>query len=359
MKHAPRMLTSCLVAIALLVAARTAPAQDEKPIRTNLPTITVIEEGKEPRTLHRWNMTGGGGGVILVTSRTGRIPDREGRVDPGTIEIMYTLQGALFRTKPVKKMVWQILDASAKLANDPLRSPRYAKPGEDPAGPLAVEEDNPAGSDNGSQSLTGSGEAQGIDPKAEAHSRTRLRLRTSVLSLQKIQEGILRQAVTPNGILASGAVAILEKQTARGYSEAMKLASLLGLVQVLLPDGPIGVGARWQSTIRNDSSNTPVNIEITWTLKSVEGSRMKLGMNYTRRLATAANDPRSEANRRRVERNGRGEINIDLEQPLAISADLVEELVFPPHFTPEQRRDAEATWISVKPVPTPTPTKTP
>ena len=277
-----------------------------------------------------------------------------GRVDPSALDRIYTLQGSFFRTKPVRKMVWQILDASAKLAGDAERSPKYAEPGEDPAGPLTDEAETTP-TVGGNQDLTGSGQSKGIDPDTEAHTRTRLRLRNTKLSLQKIKDGILRQEVGPNGIMTNGTVAVLENQTARGYSEAMKLANMLGLFEVLLPDEPIGVGARWQAGFRIDSTNTPLDIDMTWTLISMEESRLKLGVSYTRRLASAANDQRTRANRSRVERNGRGTISIDLERPLAITGDLVEERVFPANFTEEQKRAAEATWISVKPMPTPTP----
>ena len=354
MRYARRFPTAAFIITLLAIAAPAAVAQDEQPVRANIPTITVLERGTEPRFLHRWDMARGGGGIIQLTSRTGQIPSRAGRVDPDSLERMYTLQGSFFRTMPVRKMSWQILNASAKLSGDAERSPKFAKPGEDPAGPLNGDTEPAEGS---ARDLTGSGEARGIDPKAEAHTRARLRLRNTKLSLQKITDGILRQEVGPNGIMAGGTVAILENQTARAYSEAMKLSNLIGLFEVLLPDEPIGVGARWQASFRIDSTNTPLDIEMTWTLKSIEDSRMTLEVGYTRRLASAANDPRTQANRSRVERNGRGTVSIDLNRPLAIVGDLVEERVYPAHFTAEQRRAGEATWISARPVPTPVPSE--
>ncbi|MCH2161367.1 MAG: hypothetical protein MK085_05790 [Phycisphaerales bacterium] len=350
MKTIPHTCGNLLLAILLVMIGGSAAAQQTEPIRDDVPSIELLEAGEAPRALQRWNMDEAAGGTIQVVSRTGKVPDREGRIDPNSIERIYTLQGAFLRSKPVKAMIWRILDASAKIPSDPLRTPKTAKPGENPGGPIAPPDSTTGEATGNEKSIVGSGEADGIDPTVEAHSRLRLRLRTSVLSLQKLKGGTLRQKVTPNGIVASGTVAILEKSSARGYSEAMKLANLLGLGDVLLPDAPIGVGARWRAVIRNDSSNTPMTIEVTWTLLEQEEGRMKIGVEYARRLASAANDPKTVANRKRVERNGRGVLSVDLDRPMAIEGSLIEEQVFPASFTLEEKLRAEATWITIRPI---------
>ena len=150
----------------------------------------------------------------------------------------------------------------------------------------------------------------------------------------------IKQKVEPAGILSMGAIPNIELLTQRTYSEAMNLVYLLGLGEAILPETPIGIGARWQAQFNNEISGVKVNTTITWTLKSRDEDTLRLGVVYQRRRTGDGEAVLGG----RINRDGLGEITIDLNKPLQLDARFVQL----PNAGNLHADDVS--WITIKPV---------
>jgi len=206
------------------------------------------------------------------------------------------------------------------------------------------------GKQSSSQDRTGSSRVQNEEALISAYTQARLRLRSAKLSLQKISGGSLRQKMTPNGLVPSGMIPTMDNVSARANSTALSLAYTLGLGEITLPDSPIGIGATWKTSIRSELSNNPIQNDVTWTLKSIEGSVIRVGMTCRTRVMTAGNSPREITLRNRIDKNIRGEMTVDLDDPLSMRGRLVQQKASVEKLTPEQQQRAEVTWINFMPL---------
>ena len=347
MRHTTSPLFALTFAL-LILTGLTETVSGQAP-RAAVPTVEVTDQGQSPQTLLRWNPQSDRGVTIQVTTRTGRLPSADGVNDPNLLEQMYTLQGRFLRQQPITTAIWRIVDASARIPLPEETAPE-SEPGVaegDASAGAAPSTSNP----NPSKNETGSsGATDENDPLNSAYNRARLRLRSANLSLQKISGGSLRQKVTPNGLVPSGMVATLENFSARANSAALSLAYTLGLGEITLPDSPIGVGATWKTSIRSELSNNPIQNDVTWTLKAIEGSVIRVGMTCRTRVQTPGNSPRENTLRKRIDKNIRGEITVDLDDPLAMRGRLVQQVASAEKLPPEQQKRAEVTWINFTPL---------
>ena len=346
-----RYLTTPLFALtfALLIPAGHTPSASAQAPRAVVPTVKVTDPGQSPQDLLRWNPNAARGVTIQVTTRTGRLPSADGTNDPNLLEKMYTLQGRFLRDQPITTAIWRIVDASARipLPEDTAPESESGLAADDAAAGAAVDTNQPGSSEDQTGSRTASDEN---DPLNSAYNRARLRLRSAKLSLQKISGGSLRQKLTPNGLVPSDMIATMEKFSARANSAALSLAYTLGLGEITLPDSPIGVGATWKTSIRSELSNNPIQNDVTWTLKSIEGSVIRVGMTCKTRVLTPGNSPRNNTLRNRINKNIRGEITVDLDDPLAIRGRLVQQIASVENLPLEQQKRAEVTWINFTPL---------
>jgi hypothetical protein len=252
---------------------------------------------------------------------------------------MYTLKGSFLRTTPITTAIWRINDAAARYhdpTKEPVEHPDGIK-GTPKFGEAPPPKDNqPQGEPVNPTSKTGTASvASETFEERFAHLTNQ--------TMQKLNGASIRQKVEPGGLVATGAIPTIEELTPRIYSEAMNLVYLLGLSEVILPETPIGVGARWQSKMQGAVSGVPVKTTITWTLKAKEEDSLRIGVTYERRMVGEEQGARPG----RVNRDGLGEIRIDLNNPLALDARLIQ---LPNAGNPHS---PEVSWITIKSLPLP------
>ena len=68
------------------------------------------------------------------------------------------------------------------------------------------------------------------------------------------------------------------------------------------------------------------------------------------RVLTPGNSPRNNTLRNRINKNIRGEITVDLDDPLAIRGRLVQQIASVENLPLEQQKRAEVTWINFTPL---------
>jgi hypothetical protein len=311
------------ILLATLLFAVTAHAQH--PPRSFPRTIIVESEGDAPLARAAWQFDTSATSTIQVRTRTARgeraVKDVAFRQE--TIVRLYTLRGSFKNDTPITTATWRILDAGARL-DDP------------------TDEQLPP---DGPQKHVGRGtDGVAVDATASPNVAQTFEARLASLSdktLKRLNGASLRQKVTPTGLIASATIPVLEDLTVRTYAEVMNLGVLLGFGEVALPDQRIGIGARWSTTMRGELGGAPVRIKTTWTLKAREGDRLKLGMTYETRVAEETNDSRGKARVARLARNGHGEVNIDLAQPLSLGVRLIQLPL------PGNAIAPDVTWITI------------
>ena len=311
--------------LATLLLAVTAHAQS--PPRAIPRTITIESKGEAPLDRVAWQFNADATSMIQVRTRTvsGERAVKDIANDQESVLRMYTLLGTFQKNTPITTATWRILDAGA----------RHDDPTAEDLPPDGLHQNN---EDQAAQDLVGtssSASSKGTETFAERFTRL------SDATLKGLNGASLRQKVTPTGLIASGTIPILEDLTLRMYSEAMNLAFLVGLSEAALPEVPIGIGARWSTAIDGEKSGVRVRTAMTWTLKEREGDHLKLGVTYKTRVLENTNESRSKSRVARLDRNGHGEVTIDLSNPLGLSARLIQLPL------PENASSPDVTWITI------------
>ena len=257
--------TSQFVLLALLLAVFSPLATFAQAPRAETPTVTVLDSGVEPREREMWRFQQTNASWIQVHTRTVHGPRAVVDVakDARSLRRMYTLKGSFLRTSPITTAIWRINDAAARY-HDPTKEPEEHPDGikgTPKFGKAPPPNDNqPQGEPVNPTSNTGTAVAA-----SETFEERFARLTNQ--TLKKLNGASIRQKVEPGGLVATGMIPTIKELTPRIYSEAMNLVYLLGLSEVILPETPIGVGARWQSKMQGEVSGVPVKTTITWTLK--------------------------------------------------------------------------------------------
>lgn len=329
------------VSFALLLAAFSPLATFAQAPRAETQTVTVLDSGVEPREREMWRFQQTDASWIQVQTRTVRGPRAVVDVakDARSLRRMYTLKGSFLRTSPITTAIWRINDAAARYhdpTNEPEEHPDGIK-GSPKFGEAPPKKDNePQGEPVNPTSNTSTAVAA-----SESFEERFARLTNK--TLKKLNGASLRQKAEPSGLIATGTIPVIEELTPRIYSEAMNLVYLLGLSEVVLPETPIGIGARWKSEMQGEVSGIPIKTTITWTLKAKEEDSLRIGVTYERRMVGEEQGVQSG----RVNRDGLGEIKIDLNNPLALDARLVQ---LPNAGNPHS---PEVSWITIKSLPLP------
>lgn len=327
------------VLILSLVGLISPLASHAQTLRAETPTVKVLESGAQPRERLAWQFFPTEQSWLQVSTRTVSGPRAVADVGKDALSVrrMYTLKGAFVRSNPITAAIWRIEDVSARL-HDPT-----TKAGEEPK--------DPAGNSEIGTVSTEPKEKKGMTESEKLTTSTTTRsesfesryARLLNTSLKKLNGSSIRQKVEPKGLLATGAIPNLVELTPREYSEAMNLMFLLGLGEVILPDTPIGIGAQWQAEMRNEISGIPIKTTITWTLKSMEKNTLKIGVTYKRRSQKQEEKVQSG----RVNRDGVGEVTIQLDKPLSLNARLVQ---LPNAGNPY---NPDVSWITITSLPLP------
>ena len=306
--------------------------------RAATPTVTLNDAGSEPRQREAWTFDPASKSRILVSTRTVRGANTVSEVDEDAVSIrrMYSLRGSFQRTTPITSMIWRIDDASARY-HDPSRmdgEPPEGLEGTPKFGGAPIP--NKVRDDANQPNPTGNTLPDNVRKESFQERFARLTNAT----MKKLNGASIRQKVEPGGIISTAAAPTMDELSPRIYSEAMNLVFLLGLGEVMLPEQPIGLGASWSADFENEISAAKVRTTITWTLKERTGSVLKLGMTFKRRRI----DDSDRVLSGRVDRDGVGEVTVDLANPLQLNARLV---VVPNEGNPHAQ---EISWITIKPI---------
>ena len=341
-----------LFSVIFTINALTAEAQT---IRVASPVVEVLGEGAEPLERIAWAIDPESTSTIQIRSRMIDGYSKVIDIPPGRASVvrMYTLQGMFLRSKPITTAVWRIQDATARLKdpeadaiakakkikeqleNDDKNEPKVSE--EEPAAsPLQV---NPR--DINELVGRGNGKSRVGLPSQSADPRLVELLQRS---LRTLNGGVIKQKVEPAGIIPSGSAPTIENITKRTYGEAMNLSYLIGIGEVTLPETPIGIGASWSTEMHNTIGGMSAKTSISWTLLDRTGDTLRLAISYQRRGIYERDIEPNRIRASRVNCDGRGEVHVNLSNPLALKAQVVQV----PAESPENGKALpQITWISM------------
>lgn len=347
-----RSITRLLVACSLWFATPAALAQDASPSpRDARAEIEVLDRGTGTPVLLRWRTDATETTTIQATTRTvpanvetPGLDDTEpeirlaGFLRP-PIEKAWTLQGRLDREGDDARITggvearWRVTDAAARLVGIRPVTTAPARPDRDDAkdtgdgiGAEAPPTEAPARRER--LSPKASTPDQGSDPELMAKAVMVERLMNETLS--RTDGAAITQVFGPEGVVPAAGGSRLVAPDRRADFELSTLRAIMTLAQPQLPDEPLGVGATWRTRWRSIVRATPVVMEATWTLRSLDeaaaatgvAERAVLRVEFSRRVADGAEV--RDAQRAAIEASGRGEVVASLTTPLRLEGRFVE-----------------------------------
>lgn len=365
----PRLIPIlCLSAI-----AATATAQDAAPApRDARAEIEVLDRGTGTPVLLRWRTDATETVTIQATTRTvpanvetpgldDTEPDvRLAGVLRPPIEKAWTLQGRLDREGDDARITggiqarWRVTDAAARLVGirpattAPGRSDQDdAKDAGDGIGAEAPPAEAPVRRER--LSPKASTPDEGSDPEMMAKAVMVERLMNETLS--RTDGAAITQVLGPEGVVPAAGGSRLVAPDRRADFELSTLRAIMTLAQPQLPDEPLGVGGTWRTRWRSIVRATPVVMEATWTLRSLDDAaaatgvaeRAVLRVEFSRRVVDGAEV--RDAQRTAIEVSGRGEVVASLTTPLRLEGRFVETPV-----TKTAARGDEVTRMRVRPI---------
>ncbi len=333
----------------------TRPAEAQT-IRVGSPVVEVLGEGAEPHERLAWNIDPTSTSTIQVRSRMIDGFNTVIEIPPGRRSVvrMYTLKGMFLRSTPITTAVWRIDDATARLKDPKAEAIANAKKikeqlendGKDDS--VLIDEAPDQGAvkavPRDLKGLLGTGTVgtQRIGPPSTSSDPLLVELLQQ--SLRRLNDGVIKQKVEPTGVIASGSAPTIENINTRTYGEAMNLAYLLGLGEVTLPATPIGIGGSWSSEMFNVVAGMPTRTSMTWTLLEREGDALRLAISYECRAIYEKDNGPNRIRASNINCNGRGEVRVNLSNPLALEAKMVQV----PKGRPENTQALpQITWISM------------
>ena len=366
---------------ALLVVSSPASGQTRPEERNRPPIVTLIEAGDGEPALLRWRVPEERvDRTLVVTTRTSisgaTRPSIEGdEVDVtlrGSIrppmEKIWTLSGRFSRDAEIAPTAqWRVVDGAARLYGiEGLARARAGEKidpddGDQPEKPIeGVDQETPTPPGTGKTKPGKPDSSSGPsrrDPREEAKRLTDDRSDSNsqaeaskAKSLEKAMrlERIADQAVGRTGgstiyqTLSEGGMNPtslrfrLPEPDPRAEYELQTLLEALKLTEPQLPMQPVAPGASWKASWNGLFMKVPMRTEVTWTLVKTDemakttnvAQTATLRVEYQRRLLDPKDDP--SRRERLLEADGRGQVEIQLDEPMVLKARLVEQPILDP-----------------------------
>ena len=369
--------TAILTALALssATAGQTTPEERDRP-----PVVEMIKAGDGIPVLLRWNPPEDRTARnVLVSVRTapstvprptleGSEPDvvLQGFTRP-PLERIWTLTGQITKNDSGSSSArWRVVDGAARVIG--VEGLARARAGEEkkPAEDAGAEKSPEDGGDGETTDAPGIGATKPATPtppsgpgRQDPREQNRKRIGNGANSIpttsnQKALDQAMRiEAIADEAVARTGGATIsqtlseggldptsmrvrLLKTDRRASYEMQALLDAMRLAVVQLPSQPVSPGASWKTGWDGLVMNVPMRTEATWTLvktdEAAQGTNIArtatIRIEYQRRLR----DPGDAPNRRelQMEADGRGELVLDLNQPLMLDARLVEQPVLDP-----------------------------
>ena len=362
-----------VLATAVLSFASPALAQSKTDERNLTVPVTLLSTGEGNPVALRWRPTERVERRMQVATRT--VPTTLERPDVNSVDPEILIVG--FTRPPIEKL-WTI---AGRLATDPETQEKIVRwRVENGAArlvgfrPTADAREAAMKDEIEVEPVDGAGQApprRAADAKEATDSRTsrppgsdpnamKSAIRFEEISNRSIARtngAMITQRYDRSGLAPVDVKIRLPESDRRAEFETRRLAAAMNLAEAKLPTEPIAPGASWTASWVLLETGVPARIDATWTLLETDeaasgtgvATTARLKIEYRRRVRDA--DAASEAQRRAVEADGRGEIRIRLDAPLLLEARLVEQSILPP----AAGRSREVTRIRVTPLATTAP----
>ena len=379
-----RSLSTILAATLCLTTVANGQARPEE--RNRPPLVTLVETGEGVPVLLRWRSSSRTDRTIIVTSRTGTTmvlrPEADGE-EPEIVlrgltrppmEKIWTVAGRMTRNDSgLSTASWTVVDGAARVVG--VKGLARARSGETDAEAVSSPETK-AGESTPETGPTGDTEPPGDSGPGRREPRDDKRLignqsgeqdageaaesLRKAMTLERISDeavgrtggAAIMQSLSESGLDPTSIRVRLPKPDRRADYEIQTLLEAMRLAEVQLPTQPVAPGASWTAAWPGLIAGIPVRTEITWTLvrtdEAARGTSLAetavVRIEYRRRLQNPTENP--SARERRLQADGRGEIELRFEDPLLLDARMVEQ----PVLDPGRGRSREVTRYRLMPL---------